>query len=878
MLIKYGNNLKGFLGVGINDSPDNATIVITGADNPFPSLSELGSYFYATLEDVDGNIEIVKAIQDFGGNAYMVERGQQGTTIRAFSAGSKVELRLTSALMDELANKQKGIDARHLSGFVQPENVILNYDVVERKVTLTGFLEYYCQDQKSILPNGWQSPQHDTDIDKLYYLFIDETGNASWTDTFPNFSVVLICFVIYREFDKFAIRECHGLQDWQSHRTDHFNIGTYKRSGGDITDITINSTVEANRRPDISETLIYDEDLPTTLPQLTSKEYAIRYLNEGGKVKYDLDYLDIIQVAGSTPQYNSFSSPDWGFTNFPSNSVGTVWLFAVPVTADLESQKRRFSFVQPQSVTVAQNPSAQSINDAVAVEKQKNSLDVNLGQDSVISPEYVAIAKFIIVFTDGNWFVREVINLTGSRAIQAAQSSSGLTTVSINPNSLAGNGTPSDPLRMNEEYKPITDSTDAYIFRRESDDAQVYSVDSTNLRVKDFQDKNFFGSDNIRDMAYEAAEDEEHTIKMTLNNGNTRVIRNSRITTRTDVDGNSQIALPDEVNWSWELDRIAVKYKERKDYEELTITTKLGVTRYFFKTSFLMYKNSSYVLFYIYNKSDDALIGSYSIGGAFADWDAETVPDDQPQTMYGLANNTLKFGIEILDASLINSDYYYVIQYVETELKGPREFNLQFAREDGLPCGTGYPPRILSNNAKMQSAFKEAGVNNSYVINYKSITNLNTSKIFRYADRVFVRGLPYNQALPSGWRIEVYQTGYRKGKSTGDFNIANRPTINRNRDVCVRTSTVNSLPIALTGVTFSGKITPSSGLSAKGKFYVVLRNINKNEIIRVNGVLDNQCITLKTVHPSPDSTWGTNFFNRFWGRIVVPNIINENRL
>ena len=113
--------------------------------------------------------------------------------------------------------------------------MILNYDPVSRTVTVTGNVDFFYQGVRiAEMVSGWVSPAHDSTVGKTYFLYYDGSAFV-WGDSFIEFYPPLIAMVVYRAADIFAVRESHGIQDWNSHRTDHFNIGTWRQSGGDIS-------------------------------------------------------------------------------------------------------------------------------------------------------------------------------------------------------------------------------------------------------------------------------------------------------------------------------------------------------------------------------------------------------------------------------------------------------------------------------------------------------------------------------------------------------------------------------------------------------------------------------------------------------------------
>lgn len=93
MGIKVANNAFGTLAAGINSSATSITLT-TGQGARFPTLGA-GDYFYATLIDTSNNLEIVK-VTARSTDVLTVVRAQESTTARAYSAGDRIEIRLTA--------------------------------------------------------------------------------------------------------------------------------------------------------------------------------------------------------------------------------------------------------------------------------------------------------------------------------------------------------------------------------------------------------------------------------------------------------------------------------------------------------------------------------------------------------------------------------------------------------------------------------------------------------------------------------------------------------------------------------------------------------------------------------------------------------------
>lgn len=91
----FTNNAASTLASSINSSVTSLTVA-SGQGTLFPNPTA-GQYFYCTLSNTAGTIiEIVK-VTARSTDTFTIVRGQDNTTASAFSAGDKVELRLTAA-------------------------------------------------------------------------------------------------------------------------------------------------------------------------------------------------------------------------------------------------------------------------------------------------------------------------------------------------------------------------------------------------------------------------------------------------------------------------------------------------------------------------------------------------------------------------------------------------------------------------------------------------------------------------------------------------------------------------------------------------------------------------------------------------------------
>jgi hypothetical protein len=121
MGIKFANGAFATLASGINSSATSITLT-SGQGARFPSLSG-GDYFFATLIDTSNNLEIVKCTAR-STDVLTVTRGQESTTARSFSAGDRIELRITAQGMvdnllatdiDDILPSQTGNSGKYLT-------------------------------------------------------------------------------------------------------------------------------------------------------------------------------------------------------------------------------------------------------------------------------------------------------------------------------------------------------------------------------------------------------------------------------------------------------------------------------------------------------------------------------------------------------------------------------------------------------------------------------------------------------------------------------------------------------------------------------------------------------------------------------------------
>lgn len=328
------------------------------------------------------------------------------------------------------------------TGFTAPENVDVAYDDTLRTVTLSGTVNaYFHGEPVPVLTSGWVSPVHSSDPG-TYFLVWDGTVDGSgdpvfeWkTPTLVLFSDLLIAYAVYESY-KFCLRECHGLMPWQTHKELHEVIGTHKEDGGTLADYVLSSTTVADRRPSVSATTVDDEDLPTLIPALAANgPYTQFELFNADEVSLSTGELDIVPLSTNNPYWNEFTGGAWQQTLMSNNYFMSVWLVAVPVASDAQSQLYRYIWVQGQEQSAT-----------VTAQRGLSPNNVSMGtlQDTV--PEFSFIVQVIISYQAANWDIEEVNAIDGTKfSHSSSPQGSGLTAVE-HDNTMTGTGTVSSPL------------------------------------------------------------------------------------------------------------------------------------------------------------------------------------------------------------------------------------------------------------------------------------------------------------------------------------------------------------------------------------------------------------------------------------------------
>lgn len=93
MGVQLKNNASTTVPLAISSTATSLT-VLSGTGGRFPTLGS-GDFFYATIQDVNNQFEIVK-VTARADDVMTIERAQEGTLAIPFPANSRFELRVTA--------------------------------------------------------------------------------------------------------------------------------------------------------------------------------------------------------------------------------------------------------------------------------------------------------------------------------------------------------------------------------------------------------------------------------------------------------------------------------------------------------------------------------------------------------------------------------------------------------------------------------------------------------------------------------------------------------------------------------------------------------------------------------------------------------------
>lgn len=389
------------------------------------------------VSTIDNN-DYIMAITDMTENNLVrnISKGDFISGVVSEDANNDLEIGTDGRLLI----KDKNLIDEEPTGF--KHDITTTYNSTARTFTLTGLVEAYSEGKRvEALFDGYVTPPH-PDEDGTYYVYYNIDTEQLIISTTPwDFKHILIAIAEYHSF-KFGVRETHGLKmDADTHGNIHLLLGTARISGGDLSDYVLDSTDEEERRPDVGGTVLLDEDLYTTIPFLNTKEYSQFYLSSTGDRNIDTDMSDIVPLAASIPYYNEWTGSVWQQTQMGDDTYQALFLLAIPTTADENSQKYRYLWIQ-----------GQSAQDTLSAARAIEPNNINLGAIGYLASEYVFLKRIVIHYVSSDWSIAAVDDLTGTRVSQSSVAVQGSYLSFVNTGyGLLGNGTAGSPLEVDKK-------------------------------------------------------------------------------------------------------------------------------------------------------------------------------------------------------------------------------------------------------------------------------------------------------------------------------------------------------------------------------------------------------------------------------------------
>lgn len=169
MTALFTNNAFSTLASGITDSATTITLTATeGARFPSPTGSD---FFYATLIDTSNNLEIVKCTTR-STDTLTVVRGQESTSAQAYSAGDRIELRVTAAGLTETVTASQAAQTAAEAAQTAAETVYDNFD--DRYLGAKSSAPALDNDGNALLDGAMYFDTTEND------MYVYDLGNTTW--------------------------------------------------------------------------------------------------------------------------------------------------------------------------------------------------------------------------------------------------------------------------------------------------------------------------------------------------------------------------------------------------------------------------------------------------------------------------------------------------------------------------------------------------------------------------------------------------------------------------------------------------------------------------------------------------------------------------
>ena len=342
MAVKFSNNAATELASSIGISDTSITVV---DGSLFPALAA-GDYTYVTLDaDTNPALREIVRVTAISGNTLTVVRAQDGTSAAAFDAGAKVELRLTAALLNDIAVIDPSGEP---IGHTDKTQSSISFNNATRTFTIAptaASFEVWCKGvkyeystaQTVVIPN----------TTGLHFIYFSASGVLStqmsyftWEEHAPT------AYVYWNATTGTAIYfgdERHGITlDWQTHEYLHRTRGAAIANGFAASGYTTTGlgATDADAQIDIGGGTFFDEDMQVDIVSTNSPVANTWQQDLSGPARIPVLYLSgsawvidaptnfPFKVVAGVPQYNLYSGGTWSIASVSNNEYFVSWILA----------------------------------------------------------------------------------------------------------------------------------------------------------------------------------------------------------------------------------------------------------------------------------------------------------------------------------------------------------------------------------------------------------------------------------------------------------------------------------------------------------------------------------------------------------------------
>jgi hypothetical protein len=341
MSVKFSNNATTELASSIGTSDTSITVV---DGSKFPILTA-GDHTYVTLDtDTASPTREIVRVTAVSGNVLTVTRGQDGTSPASFAAGTKVELRLTAALLNDVAGANPSGEP---IGFPDKSQTTITFDSGIRTFSITptgASFDVYCKGVKYTYTTVQLVTIPNTT--GLHFIYFSASGVLStqmsyftWAEHAPT------AYVYWNATTQQAIYfgdERHGITlDWQTHEYLHRTRGAAIANGFLASGYTLNnSATNAATQIAIESGTFFDEDMKIDIVSTATPTAGTYQQNllfpakipvlhlQGTSWVMDAPTNFPFKQGTSRPQYNSVSGGVWSTADVGNNQHATTWILA----------------------------------------------------------------------------------------------------------------------------------------------------------------------------------------------------------------------------------------------------------------------------------------------------------------------------------------------------------------------------------------------------------------------------------------------------------------------------------------------------------------------------------------------------------------------